>query len=377
MSDPGTPAPAWRKRLRQAGFTCVAAIVLVVFVEGLSSAALVASLVPELFRPLAERAHTRHDEELGWVSVSGFREEDMYGPGVALTLNPQGFRQPGPVSDRAPDDRSRVICSGDSYTFGPGVGDGETWCAQLARLDERVETVNMGQVLYGLDQTYLWFMRDGVRLRHDVHLIAATADSVRRIRDRSTLSYAKPVLTPGDGRLVIDEVPVPRRSPLGARVDRVARLAGQTRTAALMRRLAEPAPEPPAPLAGLPAANPTNEVVKALLQALAEHQRSRGNVTVLVLLPAREDYADWSRDAWRSDLREAARNTLPVIDLVAELRAEAASDVAAYFLPEDESGADLVAGQYSVAGHAFVARALRRRLLDLPQTGRALLPDAR
>lgn len=104
-----------------------------------------------------------------------------------------------------------MICSGDSFTLGYGVRDDETWCHQLMQLDDRLETVNMGQGGYGFDQAYLWFRRDGVRLAHHVQVFAFISDDFRRMERVEFIGYAKPVLRVVGDSLRVDNVPVPRR----------------------------------------------------------------------------------------------------------------------------------------------------------------------
>ena len=113
---------------------------------------------------LAERRHTQYDPLLGWVNAPGLRVPDMYGPGIALSTNARGFRNEIEFEPHVPVGRTRVICSGDSYTLGYGVGNDQTWCQLLTRFDARIESVNMGQGGYGLDQAYLWYKRDGAVL---------------------------------------------------------------------------------------------------------------------------------------------------------------------------------------------------------------------
>jgi len=149
----------WRRRAR--GLVLFLSLTAVAFwlFEGLCSFVWVSSRIVGT-RLTAERLHTRYDAELGWISIPNVSLPDLYGPGIGLTTNADGFRGPLPVEDRDPG-TSRVICSGDSFTLGYGVGDLDTWCHQLAALDPGLRTVNMGQGGYGVDQAYLWYKRDG------------------------------------------------------------------------------------------------------------------------------------------------------------------------------------------------------------------------
>jgi hypothetical protein len=122
------------------------------------------------------------------------RIDDFYGPGKDLVLNSQGFRDEEDVTTHVPDDTRRAICSGDSFTLGFGVGNGDSWCAMLEALNPGLQTVNMGQGGYGLDQVYLWYLRDGLELEHDAQLLAFIQDELRRVGVRHFLGYGKPTL---------------------------------------------------------------------------------------------------------------------------------------------------------------------------------------
>ncbi|MBZ0270081.1 hypothetical protein K8I85_18165, partial [bacterium] len=146
-----------RTFLRSAAFTLVAALLGLVALEGIAAIGLaIANARDPVRHPVAERRHTRYDPELGWANRPSVRIDDLYGPGRSLTTNAQGFRAPCEYAERIPDGTIRLLCSGDSFTLGWGVDDADTWPAQLERLDERVETINLGQGGYGIDQAYLW-----------------------------------------------------------------------------------------------------------------------------------------------------------------------------------------------------------------------------
>jgi hypothetical protein len=104
--------------------SCVVALALL---EGLISLCLLLwGLAFEAPQALAERVHTRYDAELGWVNVPGLSLRDFYGLGKNLTINDQGFRGRRSVAMRVPAEKLRIVCSGDSFTLGYGVGDDET-----------------------------------------------------------------------------------------------------------------------------------------------------------------------------------------------------------------------------------------------------------
>lgn len=104
---------------------------------------------------LAEKRYTEYDELLGWINISNLYIADMYGPGIYLKTNEQRFRNNNNFSLNPPPNKIRIICSGDSFAFGFGVDNDHTWCNQLSLINSKLETINMGQGGYGIDQAYL------------------------------------------------------------------------------------------------------------------------------------------------------------------------------------------------------------------------------
>jgi lysophospholipase L1-like esterase len=88
----------------------------------------------------------RPDPELLWMPRPGWRGEFL---GQAVAINTLGLRG-AEVARPKPTTRRRVICFGDSITFGYGVSDGQTYPARLQeRLADRgFEVVNGGVTGY-------------------------------------------------------------------------------------------------------------------------------------------------------------------------------------------------------------------------------------
>ena len=47
--------------------------------------------------------------------------------------------------------------------YNDGVGNDDVWCKLLESIDNRIETVNLGQGGYGVDQAYLWYKRNSFK----------------------------------------------------------------------------------------------------------------------------------------------------------------------------------------------------------------------
>jgi hypothetical protein len=105
-------------------------------------------------RPLLDGALHRRDPVLGWVPRPGARMRDRYREefDVEYRIDADGFRG---IRRPAPAGR-QILFFGDSFTFGSGVGDHETFSAVIARdyADPALGVRNAGVIGYGLVQMY-------------------------------------------------------------------------------------------------------------------------------------------------------------------------------------------------------------------------------
>lgn len=345
----------------------VATVVLFLLVEGAASVALATR---PLLRPptrvmAAERQHTEYDTLLGWVHRPGVDLPNLYGKGVGLRTNAQRLRADREYTTEIPPGKVRVVCSGDSFTLGHSVSNDDAWCAQLERLDPRLETVNMGQAAYGVDQAYLWYLRDGGRLRHDVQLFAFISSDFGRMRGDQFLGFPKPYLRLEHDTLVVKNTPVPRRRG-GRTVGQRAQTAiAQLRAVSLLRGVASRVSddEEEEGVAGAVLSEAEVRAVAAkLFEELKRANDERGSVLVLVFLPHPLDGSNRSADPWRELVRrEAARLSIPYVDLVEEYRKIPALE------GEDMFVRPFHPSHFNVRGNAWVARSLHDRIVQLPQ----------
>lgn len=326
--------------------TIAAAATAFFAIEGLASCLLIVDrLVLHAEPVVAERTNCRYDERLGWVQLPSLDLADQYGPGVFLRTNSRGFRGSAEVAPEVTAGRTRIVCSGDSFTLGYGVNDDQTWCHLLTVLDPRRETVNMGQGGYGIDQAYLWYLRDGAPLEHRVHVLAVDVVGFERMRYDTFLGYGRPVLRPVDGVLTVTNAPIPRRGYVVPWLTQNAKILAELRSMELLTKIVG---RFAAPNAG----RSTDDVRATSAQILADLRAvddRKGSRLVVVFLPVPTDYDRGESEPWRRWLRgEAAAQGLAYVDLVEELRR----------LPESEWNAlfDPATGHYGVEGNRRVAR---------------------
>lgn len=339
---------------RRAAFAVLlaAAVGAFLILEGLASCLLIVDRLALRAEPVvAERTHCRYDETIGWVQLPKLDLENQYGPGVFLHTNARGFRGSAEVDADVPAGRTRIVCSGDSFTLGYGVNDDQAWCRILAALDPRRETVNMGQGGYGVDQAYLWYLRDGEPLAHQGHVFAVDSVSFERMRYATFLGYGRPVLRLVDGTLAVTNAPIPRRGYAVPWLTQNAKIFAELRSVELLTKML-------GRFARSDAGRSSDDVRETSARIIADLRavnERKGSHLVLVFLPVPTDYDRGESEPWRRWLRrEAADREIPYVDLVEELRK----------LPEDEWDRlfDTATGHYSVEGNRRVARLIDAEL---------------
>lgn len=360
-------------------FNLLVVCITAMLIEGLASLLLFYQATSQT-RVLAERLHTEYDAELGWVSSPNVYIEDMYGPGVYLQTNGQSFRNEADFSVEVPAGQIRAICSGDSFTLGYGVANNQTWCQRLTRLDERLQTVNMGQGGYGVDQAYLWYKRAGTKLDHDIHLFAfITSDFIRMERPQFQ-GYGKPLLQIRADQLVVNNVPVPRRAFYLPWLTRNREAVADLRSVQLLQMMffAEPTVEQLTDTQAEKSEQAPEFVAAKMLEDLQRLNAQKGSLLVLVYLPEQRDYEPRPEtERWRENVRiAAAQNGIPYLDLIEEFRHLPPTDIGSLFILAEAIDFPAAAGHYTVKGNAYIGDVLHEKLLALPEVSARLTEAA-
>jgi hypothetical protein len=357
-------------RLKRLGLPALLNIVLIAMalltIEGLSSIVLFGMAVANV-KTLAERRHTRYDALLGWSNIPNIYLKDMYGPGVSLRINGQGFRGDHDYSVEVPSGKKRIICAGDSFTFGYGVSDHETWCQRLSSQDTHLETVNMGQGGYGIDQTYLWYKRDAGKLRHNILLFAFNTKDFGRMRYKQFHGYYKPLLTVQDNVLTVTRVPVPRRSAVAHWLIQRRTVIDDLRAFQLASTLFT-SPADSGDLREADAQRTQEMLAGKIFADVAKLAQARNSTLILVYLPSALITDEDLR--WQNVVHDIARREgIQLIDLVNLFDTLPSAAHAALFIPEEKLGYRGAAGHYTAAANQIVARALRLQLNQVAAFG--------
>lgn len=310
-------------------------------------------------RPTAESVHTDYDPLLGWISRPG-HYPDLYGEDRDLTIKTNRTRltpSPDPVEPTV-----QLVASGDSFTMGYGVGDENTYLSNMEKLHPEINALNIALGGYGLDQAFLRYQRDGVHLPHQVHLFAFITEDYHRMGRARFMGYAKPTLALRDGKLMAENVPVPRErhSPLFQ-----MRFGEAIRHLNITRWLTEGATRRAETETAAFQQN-AQQLATAVFHELHALHRAHGRTGVLVHLPMEEDHARGGSNGWRAWLRkEAEQNGWLFVDLVRPFRTIPRDQVKSMFIQDDAERFRGARGHYTEHGNALIARALLDELIRI------------
>jgi len=109
--------------------------------------------------------------------------------------------------------KKRILVLGDSFTWGYGVNQGETFSDELEKLFEnKVEVINAGVTGYGTDQEFLYLVNEGYKFKPDIVLLVfAFNDLAWDNQAIIAYSYPKPHFIANNNKLILTNVPVPKK----------------------------------------------------------------------------------------------------------------------------------------------------------------------
>ena len=351
-------------------FFLVSCVIVFLFLEGLSSSVYVCyKLFSRSETPPS--AYTRYDKDLGWVSSPNYYKKDFYDPGVYLRTNSQGFRNNEDFTVKAPPGKLRIICSGDSMTFGSGVDNDDTWCQLLEAMDHRLQTVNMAQAGYGVDQMYLWYRRAGAVLDHDVQIFAFVTDDFRRMQLKVFSGYGKPILRINNGEMVAGNVPVAREPPFfhwwALHSPQLMRLKSLAALARVFEKISV-GKQSAARLGG--AGEDQRFIIAKIIETLQAANKQKHSTLIFVYLPTRREYQkDETILAWRKFLQEeTAKRGVVFIDLIEDFQKMPLAKMEKLFICSDSSQYfSNVEGHLTEEGNEYTAKQLYEKLISIPE----------
>jgi len=157
------------------------------------------------------RSIMTYDELLGWKHVPNaqvWSESKEYK--VLYKINSKGLRDVERSYAKAKD-KFRILCLGDSITFGWGVNAEERFTNILEKNFANVEIINMGVQGYGIDQELLFLSEEGIKYQPNLILIYIIHDDFIRACYSKMWDRPKPQFLLNDtNELILTNVPVPK-----------------------------------------------------------------------------------------------------------------------------------------------------------------------
>jgi len=320
------------------------------------------------------------DAELGWCPRPGstWLHASFDDLGARVGAKPHG--------PRPAEGARRVVAIGCSYTMAMEVADDEAWPARIEAERDGVELVNLGVAGFGIDQSYLRYLRDARELGADEVWLGVMPEAVARVttlytptcqRWAPTCAFkprfelddagelrpiASPASDPGEARrLLIDQGAFVealgehdlwvRRTP-AAYAPRGSSLLHRFATTRIALTLYE--------RRGLSSAalldDPDGEVARltlALLTAQRDACREDGAVFRVALLPSRPDSR--GEPYWDALAAALVAEGIDCFDVAPALRAAGGAEADELWMR---------GGHYSPAGNAVVADALATAWLE-------------
>lgn len=142
--------------------------------------------------------------------------------GYLLRTNDLGFRSEHDFVSAKDPNKLRILLFGDSFTAGDGVSNKYRFGDVIEAMLPDIEVYNFGLPGTGTDQHYLTYREIASRFEHDLIVIAAQVENIRRVAARhrlSILANGEQVLIPkpyfqlnDDGSLTLKNVPVPNKT---------------------------------------------------------------------------------------------------------------------------------------------------------------------
>lgn len=154
---------------------------------------------------LNPRAFVELDPDLGYIPAAGLDRFEYQG--VRISTNAAHMRGLSEYP-RERTEAARVVVIGDSYAFGQCAGDEETFPFAMEQRLSNAEVLNLGVMGYGQGQALLRLRRDGFPYQPDAVVFGFHGTDIKR-NLLAFRGYGKPRLRLEDGRLVVENVPVP------------------------------------------------------------------------------------------------------------------------------------------------------------------------
>ena len=157
---------------------------------------------------------------IGYHFIPGLRSRlEHEGGGYLVRVNEAGFRSEHEYSKAKTPGKLRILLFGDSFTAGDAVSNKYRYGDRLETLLPDIEVYNFALPGTGTDQHYLIWREIAKEFEHDLVVIAAQVENIRRVvahhrpsitAEGEEVLLAKPYFELVEGKLELKNVPVPK-----------------------------------------------------------------------------------------------------------------------------------------------------------------------
>ncbi len=230
----------------------------------------------------------------------------------------------------------RILAIGDSFTYGHGVQDDETYPALVGTLlrarGHDVQVLNAGVPGYSTDQAYTWALRDGLALAPDLVLVGVHCSDVSDNYESSLYDVVDDIA--GD-RLVRRAAARTRMYRLGSLVGLIPSAVRESRVFDLLVASIEwhDAPAARPAVADLDAWS--YRKIRLAVGDLARRARARDAAVAVVLMPCKKALVAATPDPYGPLARDLAADGVPVLASSAAIAERTDAGLHALFFRDD------------------------------------------
>lgn len=361
---------------KKAFFALTAAMVGLALLEGLlNSLAMGAELGKQIRQSWtpnsADRERMlRHDPQLGWTVTTGLNRPDYYGPGRSLHANSRGARGTREYLVPKPSEIFRIVCLGDSFTFGVMLDDSDSFPSYLAQRHPSLEAVNLGVSGYSTGQAWLRGKLEGEAFEPDLIIHTLIWNDIQRLRV-GVLRFEEymPHFRITDGEIEIYGTPVPHmpRDTMKNKLD-PRKLAGiLLDRSAIARTLALVGPDQESRTLAV-SEKSFGELVEVTCAMYADANRrariSKSDFAVVLIPTLLDMTSEPHRELYRSVAKrlreEAETEKFPFLDLLDTFLNRTEEDWRALYLPYEMD----INYHCSAYGYRLIADEIHMKLLS-------------
>jgi hypothetical protein len=172
-----------------------------------------------IYAPVTKRNHSNvelmeYNSRFGWLhkkDLCTWIETSEYSTSISLNVN---YLRGKLYKYEKPEGLKRILVLGDSFVFGLGVNDNETFSVKLEEMFNlagfKTDVINMGVNGFGTDQEFLFLRDEGFKYSPDIVVcFLFVGNDIRENSKDSQYGKFKPYFTLDNNKLRLNNYPVP------------------------------------------------------------------------------------------------------------------------------------------------------------------------